>query len=118
MDTKVSDLNKIDIVAPTPRKACHSFGPSCSYCEQGALHPLPQNLNWSSEDWDSTKAKAREQSKSLIDLNDPKPQTSMEQSTDIDEVALRKLQIRQSGPKEELLEVMTSLIPPPPTTEV
>ena len=61
-DTKVSDLNKIVIVAPTPRKVCDSFGLSCSYCEQGALHPSPQNLDWSSEDWDSTKAKTREQS--------------------------------------------------------
>ena len=74
-------------------------------------------MHWSSEDLGGTKAKAREQSKSLIDFNDPKPQTSMEQTTDIDEVAFSKLQIRQSDPKEETLEMMTSLIPPPPTTE-
>ena len=73
MDTKVSDLNKIDIEGPTPRKACNSFGLSCSHCKQGVLHPLPQNSDWSSEDWDDTKAKAREQGKSLIDFNDPKP---------------------------------------------
>ena len=71
MDTKVSDQNKIYIVAPTLRKACKSFGLSCLYCEQGALHPSPQDLDWSCEDWDGTKAKAREQSKSLIDFNDP-----------------------------------------------
>ena len=27
--------------------------------QAGALHPLPQNMGWSSEDQDSTKAKAR-----------------------------------------------------------
>ena len=73
MDTQVSDLNKIDIVAPTLRKVCDSFGLSCLYCKQGVQHPLPQDLDWSSEDWDGAKAKAREQSKSLIDLSDPKP---------------------------------------------
>ena len=72
METKVSDLNKLDIVAPTPRKACNSLSLSSSYCEQGALHPLPQNSDWSSEDWNGTKAKARKQSKSLIDFNDHK----------------------------------------------
>ena len=69
------------------------------------------------KNWDGIKAKAREQSKSLIDFNDPKPQTSMEQTMDIDKVAFSKLQIGQSDLKEETLEVMTSLIPPPPTTE-
>ena len=36
---------------------------------------------------------------------------------DIDEVAFSKLQIRQSDLKEKASEVMTSLIPPQPTTE-
>ena len=117
MDTKVSDLNKIDIIAPIPRKVCDSFGLSCSYSEQGAPHPFFQDLDWSSEDWDSTKAKAREQSKSLIDFNDTKPQTNTELTMDIDEVTFSKLQIRQSDPKEEPLQVTKSLIPPPPVTE-
>ena len=41
----------------------------------------------------------------------------MEQTTDIDEVAFSKLQIRQSNPKEETLEVTKSLIPPLSMTE-
>ena len=117
MDTNLSNLNKIEIVVPTTRKACVSFGLLCSYCEQGALHPSPQNSDWSSEDWDSTKAKAMEQSKSLIDFNVPKPKTSMEQTMNIDKVTFSKLQIGQSDLKEEPFEVMTSLIPLPPTTE-
>ena len=86
-------------------------------CEQGDLHPLPQESDWSNEDWDSAKAKVRKQNKSLIDSNDPKPQTNTEQIMDIDEVAFSKLQIGQSDPKEELLEVMKSLIPPEEATE-
>ena len=99
------DLNKINIVAPTLRKACDSFSLSCSYCKQGTLHPSPQDSNWSSEDWDSTKAKAKKQSKSLIYFNDPEPQTNTEKTMDIDEVAFSKLQIGQSNLKGEPLEV-------------
>ena len=41
----------------------------------------------------------------------------MEETTFIDKVAFSKLQIRQSDLKEELIEVMKSLIPPPQVTE-
>ena len=118
MDMKVSDLNKINVVAPTPRKMCNSFGLSCLYCKQGALHPLPQDLDWSSEDWDGDKAKKREQSKSLIDFSDPKPKVEMEQTMDIDEVPFSKPQIGQDDQKEEPLEVTESLVQPPSTTEI
>ena len=117
MDTKVSDLNNIDIVAPKPRKACNSSSLSCSYCKQDPLHPSHQNSDWSSEDWKSNKAKAKEQGKSPVDFNDPKPQTSEEQTTDIDKVAFSKLQTGHSDLKGEPLEVMKSLIPPPSTKE-
>ena len=73
LDTKVSDLNKTNIITPIQTKSCDSFGLSCLYCKQGALHHLPQESDWSSEDWDGTKVKAREQNKSLIDINYPKP---------------------------------------------
>ena len=113
----MSDLNTIDIIAPIPRKACGRFGLSCSYCEQGAPHPLPQDLDWPSEDLDSTKAKVQEQSKSLMEFNDTKPETNTEQTMDMDEVAFSKLQIRQSDLWEEPLVVTKSLISPPPATE-
>ena len=107
-------LYKINMVKPTPRKACNSFGPSCSYCKQGAQNPSPQNSDWSSEDWDGDKAKAREQSKSLIDFSDPKHRMDTEQTTDLDKVSFSKLQIGQDDQREEPLEVMESLVPPPP----
>ena len=117
LDTKTSELDRIDVKAPIPRQACGSFGLSCSYCEQGALHPLSQELDWSSEDWDGTKAKPREENKSLIDFSDLKPQIKTGQTIDIDKVTFSKLQIGQSNPGEDPLEVMKSLIPPPPVTE-
>ena len=32
MNTEMMDMNKIDIIKPTPRKACEHFGLTCSYC--------------------------------------------------------------------------------------
>ena len=116
-DTMMYGLDRVGIKFLIPKRACDSFGLSCSYCEQGAPHPSHQKSDWSNKDWHGTKAKAREQYNSLIDFNDPKPKTNMEQTTDIDEVAFSKLQIRQSDPKEEPLEVTKSVIPPPPVTE-
>ena len=38
MDTKTTDINKIDIVKPTARRVCEGFGQSCSYCKQDTPH--------------------------------------------------------------------------------
>ena len=57
----------------------------------------------------------REQTGTLMDNNTPKPQTDIDKATDIDKVAFSKLQIRQGHPKDELIEVTDSLIPPPLT---
>ena len=56
----------------------------------------------------------KEQTNSLTDSNTPKHQTDIDQKTDVDEIVFGKLQIGQSNLKEELVEVMDSLIPPPP----
>ena len=53
----------------------------------------------------------------VVDFSDSKPQIKTEQTMDIDEVAFSKLQIEQSNLGEEPLEVMKSLIPPPPVME-
>ena len=45
------------------------------------------------------------------------PQTDNDKTTDIDEVAFSELQIGQSDPKKEPVEVTNSLIPPPPLME-
>ena len=71
--------------------------------------------DWSSEDCDGTKAKAKEQTNSLLDYNMPKSQTDIDQKADANEIAFIQLQTRQSDPKEEPVEVTDSLIPPPLT---
>ena len=70
-----------------------------------------------SKDWDDIKAKAKEESKSLIDFEDTKPKTDTIQTTDIDEIPFSKLQIGQDIQKEEPLEVMESLVLLSPATE-
>ena len=71
--TKVLELDKVHIKTLMPIKMCDRFGLSCSCCEQGALHPSPQESDWSREDWDGTKAKARGETDTLIDFNEPRP---------------------------------------------
>ena len=113
----MSDLDKTgtDIKVPILTKACDRFGLSCSYCEQGAPHPSPKESDWSSKDWDGTKAKTKEKTNSLTDYNAPKPLNDIDQRTAINEIPFSKLQIRQNDPKEELVEITDSLILPPMT---
>ena len=106
---KVSDVDTIaDIEASVPVKACNEFGLSCSSYRQGAPHVLPQELDWSSKDWDGTKAKRKEQTKEtnlLMDWDLLKPQANVDQRTDIDGLALSKLEIGQKDPKEEQINI-------------
>ena len=51
----------------------------------------------------------------MTDYNTPRPLTDIDKTTDVSEVAFSKLQIGQSNPMEELIEVTDSLIPPPLT---
>ena len=111
-NTKVSELDKVDIKTPVPIKVCDRFGLLCSYCEQDALHPSHQESDWSNEDWDGTKARVRGQTDTLIDFNEPGSQTDNDKITDTNEVAFSKLQIGQSNPKEELIEMADPLILP------
>ena len=50
-----------------------------------------------------------------MDYNTPRPQIDIDQKADVQEIAFSKLQIRQNGPKKELIELTDSLIPPPLT---
>ena len=60
-DSDSSDLNKLDIIQPTPKRICNRSPKGCTYCAYNAPHPSPAPSDWSSEDWDWDKAKAKEQ---------------------------------------------------------
>ena len=66
-DMDSADLNKIDIIQPAPKRLCPRTLEGCLYCKFNAPHPSITLSDWSSEDWDGEKAKAKEQ-RSLIDF--------------------------------------------------
>ena len=62
------DFNKIDVVKPTPKQLCTKMHEECTYCKYDEPHPSTTPSDWSSEDWDGKKAKARQQCP-LLDFN-------------------------------------------------
>ena len=105
-------MNKINIIQPTPKRACECNDGSCTYCKYKAPHPSPVPLDWSSEDWDGEKTEAREQ-KLLVDFVPPRQDIDppvMEVTAD--DIPFLKLTNRLDGPDENPAEVMDTLIPP------
>ena len=51
----------IIIIKPIPQKACEQSGTTCTFCLYKVPHPSLNQSEWSSEDWDGEKAKAKEQ---------------------------------------------------------
>ena len=120
-----TDMNKIDLVQPIPKRTCECFGATYSYCKHEAPYPSPIQLDWSSKDWDGEKAKAREQ-KSVIDFDPPKL-GSNKQTMDLEGAAdlpIQNLSMHKDKIEEELPEVIGALVPLPealattPVTEV
>ena len=64
----MNDFRKVDVIEPTPKQVCTRMHGECTYCKYDALHAPTTLLDWSSEDWDGKKAKAREQCP-FIDFN-------------------------------------------------
>ena len=57
----MTDFNKIDIVKPNPKQLCTKTCVECTYCKYDTPHPSATPSDWSTEDWDGKKVKAREQ---------------------------------------------------------
>ena len=111
-DTEPNNMNKINIIQPTPKRACECNDGSCTYCKYEAPHPSPVPSDWSSKDWDGEKAKVRQQ-KLLVDFMPPKQDTDpplMEVMAD--DIPFSKLTIQSDNPDKNLMEVMDTLIPP------
>ena len=110
-DTEPNDMNKINIIQPTPKRACEYTGGSCTYCKYKIPHLPPVPLDWSSEDWDGEKAKAREQM-SFIEFVPPKQDTDPQMMEVMaDNIAFSKLTIQSDDPDENPVEVMNTLMP-------
>ena len=111
-DTEPNDINKINIIQPTPNRGCEHTDGSCTYCKYEAPQPFPVPSDWSSEDWDGKKAKAREQ-KSLVEFMPPKLDTDP-QTMEVmaDDIPFSKLIIWSEDPDKNPAEVTNRLIPP------
>ena len=113
LDINLIDMNKINIIQPIPKKTCECSVDTCTYCKYEAPHPSPIPSDWSSEDWDGKKGKAREQ-RLLTDLDPPKP--DLRQMTDseiLNEILIQNLNIQEDGKDEEKLpEITDTLVPP------
>ena len=57
----MTNKGNINIIKPIPQKVYEQSGATCTFCLYKAPHPLPNQSEWSSEDWDGEKAKAKEQ---------------------------------------------------------
>ena len=109
--------NKISIIKCIPQKACEQFGATCLFCRQQVPHPLPNQSNWSSKDWDRNKAKAREQNL-IVKFDIPWPKMNNPTLDPVDSIPFDKLMIQTDGPDKKAPEVSTTLIPPPEHGEV
>ena len=103
---------------------CKYSSDTCSYCRYVAPHPSPVPSDWSSEDWDGEKAKAREK-RSLIDFNPPKPDSRQTTNLEtVNDLPIQNLTIQEDKKEEELPKIIDTLVPPPevsaeaPATEV
>ena len=68
MHREMMDFRKVNLIKPTPKWLCTRTHEECTYCKFDAPHSPTTPLDWSSEDWDGNKAKAREQCP-LLDFN-------------------------------------------------
>ena len=67
--------------------------------------------DWSSEDWDGDKAKARKQN-SVIKFDNPWPKMKNSTLEPVDSIPFKDLTIQTDRPDKKALEVSTSLIAP------
>ena len=112
LGTDSMNENKISILKFIPQKACKQFGATCSFCRQQVPHPLPNQSNWSSKDWDRDKTKAKEQS-SIVKFHILWPKMDNPTMDPVDSIPFEKLMIQTDGPDKKALEVSTTLIPLP-----
>ena len=99
------------------------------YCQFNTPHPSATPLDWSSEDWDGKKAKAREQcpildfnilekqkQKMLQDRAQDIPQDMMQDNQELD--LINGVQGLSLDPKTDIQNLMDVPVPPPDVPQV
>ena len=81
------------------------------------MHPSPNQSAWSSEDWDGERAKAREQQKSFIRFDTPRPTMDSPTHDLVNSIPFHGL-TRQTDPLDKkALDVPTTTLSPPQAQE-
>ena len=121
-DQDMTDYNKIDIVQPTLKRLCTRTLKGCMYCKFDTQHPSVTPSDWSSEDWDGKKAKAKEQRPlldfKLLEQQLQKTLQDMTQDTDKQETDLiDRMQDLTLDQKPDMQNKTDILAPPLDTLE-
>ena len=87
------------------------LGTTCLFCRQQVPHPLLDQSDWSTEDWDGDQAKARKQNP-IVKFDIPRPKSDNSTLNLVDSLPFQGLTIGTDEPDEKALEVSTIPIPP------
>ena len=110
LGTNPTEVNKISIIKPIPKKACERFGLPCPFCKQQAPHPLPPHSEWSSKDWDGERAKAKE-CNSFVRFDTPRPMMDNPTHDSVDLIPFQGLTIWMDTPDKKAPESAVTIYP-------
>ena len=108
--TNLMNIGNINVIKPIPQKACEQLGVICMFCRYKVPHPLLNQSEWSSEDWNGEKAKAKEQNP-FIKSDVPKIKTGNPTTDLVDALPFQNLKIQPDRKDEKVPEVSTTPIP-------
>ena len=112
LGTDLTDANKIEIIKCTPQKACEWYEATCSFCRQQVPHASPDQSDWSSEDWDWNKAKAKEQ-KPIIKFDILWPKLTNPNLDPVNSIPFKDLMIQIDSMDKKAQVVLPTPIPQP-----
>ena len=112
LGTDLKDANKINMIKCTLPKGMRVIWSHMLILQmQQVPHPLLDQSDWSSKDWDRDKAKAREQN-SIIKFDIPWPIRNNPTLDQVASIPFKDLTIQTDGPDKKALEVLTTPIAP------
>ena len=112
---KPNNMNKIDVIDPSPKRLCTKSLEGCTYCMYEAPYPSRVPSDWSSKDWDGDIARNREQMSLIDTLFDKETQDRTHQKQEKHLISnLENLMLEQDKTTPSMTDM---LIPPLETLE-
>ena len=94
-----TDMDKMKV--PLSVKVCDRFGPTCQSCKQSIPHPLPQESDWTDEDWTGGHTKTQKpvgETNLLSDWDSLSPQYNPNTKPEVDKINMDKLSLDHDNP--------------------